>query len=303
MDEKEDGVTRDPAYGFWRLEPFPQDEELSQFYQNKYYDLIRSGGRAPDIKRFMIGGLEAERERAWFHSTFYADISYILNKYSPTRRILDIGCGTGEFISYLKTGQFDTVGIEPSTDAIAIATANGLTAYPYNLDEYITYHQAHRLDAYGAVTLINVLEHVPNPLELIDKTKQLLEKEGLICIKVPNDFNPLQLAARQQLGKRAWWITRPDHTHYFNFSSLKKVLTQSGFEVVHTQSEFPMEMFILMGDDYIDNPEIGVKCHQKRVAFDLALPDDVRRRLYKSLAEAGIGRTCTIIGKLQNNLT
>jgi len=58
-----------------------------------------------------------------------------------------------------------------------------------------------------------------------------------------------------------------------------------------------MELFLLMGDNYVDNPEVGKQCHQKRVNFELSIPKELRRNLYNKLAELGLGRDCIIYAR------
>jgi hypothetical protein len=58
-----------------------------------------------------------------------------------------------------------------------------------------------------------------------------------------------------------------------------------------------MELFLLMGLDYVDDPEVGNRCHGYRVALEKALTPELRRRLYGALAEAGLGRNCRILAE------
>ena len=129
-----------------------------------------------------------------------------------------------------------------------------------------------------------MLEHIPNPVEFLSLVKNLLTNTGMIVIQVPNDFNELQLAAQKQLNKKPWWIAIPDHINYFNFRSLHALLERLGFKVIHSQGSFPMELFLLMGDDYVGNPEVGSKCYQKRVRFEMSIPGELRRRIYIALS-------------------
>ena len=57
--------------------------------------------------------------------------------------------------------------------------------------------------------------------------RRLLAPGGLLYIRVPNDFNPLQLAAQQKLGADPWWIAVPDHVNYFDVDSLCRALPDS----------------------------------------------------------------------------
>ena len=298
MAKEKHRVIQDPDYGYRRLDPIPYDEEIAEFYQSQYYDLIRKGGRAPEIRRLMAGGQEADRERSWLRATFYSDILHVLNQYSPGARVLDVGCGTGELIWYLKENGFETFGLEPSADAVAIARSRGLTVYDSNLEDFVQYCGTNNIEPFDAVTFVNVFEHVTAPVDLIALTKKILRPAGVLCVKVPNDFSELQLAAQRQISKEAWWIASPDHINYFNFQSLGALLERLGFEVIYSQGDFPMEFFLLMGDDYIDNPEIGSRCHQKRVSFEIAIPGELRREMYRKMAEVGVGRDCLVFGKL-----
>lgn len=166
----------------------------------------------------------------------------------------------------------------------------GLAVHEATLEEFVASFLQLGASPFDAVTLLNVLEHVPDPVRVVQEARALLRPGGIICIRVPNDFTELQEAAQRQLGCPPWWIASPDHINYFDVRLLEALLNHSGFEVFYTQTDFPMEMFLLMGDMYVGNPELGNKCHQKRVQFDLSLPEDLRRRIYHAFAEVGIGR-------------
>ncbi|MBI3953639.1 MAG: class I SAM-dependent methyltransferase [Chloroflexi bacterium] len=293
-------IIKDPVYGYRRLDPVPRDQELVRYYESHYYDLIRKGGGDAGIRRLMAGGEEAERERAWLSATLYADIYELLAQHAGGKRVLDVGCGTGEALAYLKDRGFETVGIEPSAEAAAAAKARGIAVYSSPLEKLVEQHKSSGAKPFSAVLLLNVLEHVPDPVGLIKLTREVLEpRGGVLCVKVPNDFSELQLAAGKQLAREPWWIAVPDHINYFDFDSMHTLLERLGFRVVHSQSDFPMEFFLLAGDDYLGNPEVGSKCHQRRVSFEMALPGELRRRLYRALATVGAGRCCLVLGRLE----
>ena len=119
--------------------------------------------------------------------------------------------------------------------------------------------------------LLNVLEHVPHPEEMLTGIWRLLEPGGLLYIRVPNDFNPLQAAAQRKLGAEPWWIAVPDHVNYFDVESLCALTRQIGFEPVDVQADFPMELFLLMGLTYIGDPEVGARCHAYRVEAERSM--------------------------------
>ena len=102
MGNQDYRIVPDPVYGYKRLDPIPEAKAIAQFYQSRYFELIAKGGKAPDIRRLMAGGNPAELERSWLRSTLYADILAVLEEQcqSNSRRLLDIGCGSGEFMGH-----------------------------------------------------------------------------------------------------------------------------------------------------------------------------------------------------------
>lgn len=295
MGNRKYQIIQDPTYGYRRLDPVPDEGEIAEFYQSQYYDLISKGGRAPELRRLMKGGEEAERERSWLRSTLHADILAVLEKQSnlSSKRLVDIGCGTGDFIAFMRKHNWEVAGIEPSRDAVDVAKAKGLEVHCSRVEEF----RKSSGEVFDAITLINVLEHVPNPVQFLNSTKKLMKNGGIIVIRVPNDFSELQLSAQQHLQKEPWWIAAPDHINYFDFQSLSALLERLGFEVIYSQGDFPMELFLLMGENYVGDTEVGGRCHQKRTRFEMAIPGELRRRIYRALAEVGVGRDCLIFGR------
>ncbi|MGH2912603.1 MAG: GNAT family N-acetyltransferase [Solirubrobacteraceae bacterium] len=283
-------VVVDPTYGYRRLEPIPNEEQLKRFYGGDYYTLLRQGGRAPDLQRLLAGGEPAAQERAWLNDTLYDDIAVWLLTHGGGKRILEIGCGTGDLLQSLRERGFEVEGIEPSEQAAELAREQGLDVRTATLEQLLA-ESAGTPTRYDAVLLVNVLEHIPHAAEMLRGIHRLLATEGLLFISVPNDFNPLQLAAQRELGAEPWWIAIPDHVNYFDVESLRALTQQLGFETVDVLADFPMELFLLMGLNYVGNPELGATCHAYRVSAERAIPADVRRKLFRSFAANGVGRS------------
>jgi SAM-dependent methyltransferase len=186
-------------------------------------------------------------------------------------------------------------GIEPSRQAAAHARGLGasVTEGFFNTDSATT------LGRFDAVHLNNVLEHIPDPAHLIQLAHGLLEPGGLICINVPNDFSPMQIAAMGAAGTKDWWVAPPHHLNYFDFESLTALLARLGFEPKARTTSFPMEAFLMMGENYVGDPALGRACHNRRKKFDLAFETaglkESRRAFYRALAEAGLGREAVVI--------
>ena len=293
-------VVEDAAYGFRRLDPIPPQGEVADFYESRYYDLVRKGNRAPELRRLMAGGDAASKELQWLRDGLYTDIVNTLETAAPGRKLLEVGCGTGDFLAFAKEHGFTVVGTEPSGEAAQLATSRHLTVHNIPLEKFVAQHSTERFDV---AVMINVLEHVPDAVRTLQECKQVLNPGGILCIRVPNDFTEIQAAAQEQTGAAPWWIAVPDHINYFNFDSLRQLLDKLGFETIYAQGDFPMEMFLLMGENYIGNPQVGSSCHARRVQFDLGIPSALRRKIYFALGQAGVGRDCLVFGKKADKKT
>ena len=298
MNQRHYQIVEDPTYHYYKLNPLPLKDEMARFYETDYYDLIRKGGRACELRRLTAGGQEAVKERKWLHETLYSDIVHVLQLHSSKMRLLDIGCGSGEFLMYAKKNGFDAIGVEPSLEAASEANANGLEVHCSNFEEFLLSQENDpNADLFDAIIMLNVLEHIPDPVRLLLSARGLLKHNGLICIRVPNDFSEIQIAAQKKLKKDEWWVAAPDHINYFSFTSLNWFLQGAGFDVIHSQGDFPMELFLLMDEDYVGNPDIGNTCHEKRVSYELSVGRELRRNIYQALGGVGVGRNCLDFGR------
>ncbi len=101
------------------------------------------------------------------------------------------------------------------------------------------------------------------------------------------------------IWRNDWWVAPPHHLNYFNFDSLTRLLARSGFVAKARATSFPMEAFLMMGENYVNDPALGRACHNRRKKFDLAFEaaglKETRRGFYRALAELGIGREAVVI--------
>lgn len=273
--------------GFKHVVPLPTTDELIKVYQHDYYDQEKP----LYLTRY-------QQDLPWWNSV-YEHRYHVLTQYlAPTQRtILDIGSGPGYFLLKGKNLGWHTFGIEPSEQA-------ALHSQQLGLDIFNGFFAADTANTFGAVDAINlslVLEHIPDPTALLQLVHQQLNPNGLLCVIVPNDFNPFQQILSQHTGMPEWWVAPPHHLNYFNFRSLAALLSRCGFDVVHQETTFPIDLFLLMGDNYIGNDELGRACHSKRMQFEQNLIASGNHQLlsdlYSSLAKHGIGREVVLYAR------
>lgn len=267
--------------------PIPTQDELEAIYRHDYYRTEKPFY----IERYL-------EDKEWWDGVY--DQRYrFLERNLPVsrRRILDIGSGPGLFLLKGRERGWVVKGMEPSAQAAAYSRDT------LNLDiteSYLDPRTAKDLGRFDVINLGEVLEHLPDPAAMLGLVHDLLEPGGLLCVIVPNDFNPLQRILRERSGFLPWWVAPPHHLNYFDFPSLAALVTHSGFEVIHQEATFPIDMFLLMGENYVDQPELGRACHAKRKRFDLALQrgdDDLHAAWSKALAGLGLGREIVLFAR------
>jgi 2-polyprenyl-3-methyl-5-hydroxy-6-metoxy-1,4-benzoquinol methylase len=285
-------VVTNAKFGYKQLSPIPSPTVLDKFYKETYYETPKP----PQLKRFMKGGKAAQREIDWYAKTLWTDIKDTLSKIIPSKKkqsILDIGAGTGYFAKFMKKAGWDAVAIEPSIAASKKAKKAGVDIYP----SIKAFQNEKGSKLFDVVTLLNVLEHVPGPEKFLKEILKNLKRKGILVVQVPNDFSPIQMLIQKKLKKKSWWVSIPDHCNYFNSESLGRLLKALKLDVVETLSDFPMEFFLLFGDDYLKKSNVGAECHQRRVNFDMMLPAPFRREILKSLNQHDIGRNVMLFAR------
>jgi len=148
----------------------------------------------------------------------------------------------------------------------------------------------------------HVLEHVLDPELLLQRLPRLIAPGGVSAITVPNDFSPLQLAAREAGHvDRDFWLAPPQHLNYFDAKSLTTLLDRLGFETCVAYASFPIDWYLLHpGSNYVADPAAGKPAHRARMAIDLMLAEaglPAYLALGQALFGCGAGRSLTVIAR------
>lgn len=272
--------------GFIHINPVPTTEELIKTYNEKYYSVEKP-----------LYLEHAQEDLAWWELVNNEKYDLFEQRLpSGNRRILDIGSGPGFFLLHGKNRGWQTLGIEPSRQAAEHSRTLGLDI----IEDFLNERTAGEIGTFDVVHMSDVLEHIPDPPGMLKLAYDLLNPEGLICVVVPNDYNPFQHALKTSCNYKPWWVAPPHHINYFNFESLARLIHRAGFSDLVKEATFPIDMFLLMGDNYVGNNNIGRQCHARRKMFEQNLAkagmSHVKKALYQRLADIGLGREIVITG-------
>jgi len=206
---------RCPGCGLVFLNPRPLESLVEEFYREDYDEAY--------------GEAEASSDR----DPVFESVARRLGLYrNPPGRLLDIGCGDGMFLSLCQSAGWTCYGLELSKKAAARAARRQLTVLPPDWLE-----QSERREPFDVITLVNVLETVPDPAKLLRQVAAALTPSGLVVIRATNGgFHlPMRTPAR-------WIGSRYDQAfHLFLYSphALCSLLKGVGLQTIATYNSAP----------------------------------------------------------------
>jgi 2-polyprenyl-3-methyl-5-hydroxy-6-metoxy-1,4-benzoquinol methylase len=288
------GLTVQPD-GWRRVTPSPSAEELKAFYAGEYFQASHG--------TYAQAYSETEIEHRGLLARLM--LAAIEEAKGPAigGNLLEIGCGEGWFLAAADDAGYAVQGLDFSQAGLARFHPQFLDRARFGdafkiLDGLIAAGERH-----DVCVMEHVLEHVVDPEGLLTRLPRLLNPGGVVAITVPNDFSPLQLAARASgaIG-RDFWLAPPQHLNYFNAANLGPLLERMGFAVKVGFASFPIDWFLMHpGSNYVADPAAGKATHRARLAIDLVLAGqgmDAYLGLAKALYACGAGRSLTVIASV-----
>jgi SAM-dependent methyltransferase len=138
------------------------------------------------------------------------------------RRVVEVGCGDGNYLDYLRAAGAEVTGSEPSERFRALAEARGFTVHA----GYVHRTAPVPGGPYDGFATRQVLEHVPDPRAFLLGIRASLTPDGIGLVEVPS--------LEQALAGHRFYDFFADHLNYFSNSTLRLALELAGFEVVET---------------------------------------------------------------------
>jgi 2-polyprenyl-3-methyl-5-hydroxy-6-metoxy-1,4-benzoquinol methylase len=199
--------------------PRPSVADMDRYYATEYRADYK-GTPAPPLRKIVRGMLGAhDRRRAL--RPLLGDAAPRAGVPHQPRKVLDVGCGAGEFVYLLRREHVDASGIEPGRAYADFArTVLGIPIQTTTVDAATVTPASQDL-----VTMFHALEHVPDPKRVLTIVRGWLKKGGLLVVEVPNIESTVQAPAHR---------FHYAHLYHFSGATLGALGEAAGLRVVRT---------------------------------------------------------------------
>lgn len=167
-----------------------------------------------------------------YYSSWKWEFGWVRSRLPPSAKVLDIGCGSGDFLAAIAPGVRRAVGLDRSPVAVALARARGLEAVEGDLSDRVAGFEG----AFDVVCAFHVLEHLPEPVPFLGLLRRCLRPGGSLFLSVPNRMRSGR-ASLEPLD------CPPHHLTRWSPSSLERFAGCGGLRVAELATE-PVDVSI-----------------------------------------------------------
>jgi len=274
--------------GYAHLDLLPTQPQLDHLYANEYYQTHNAGWFEKEAREQWCWFAVYNQRLTYAEQLFVqAEIRRLVQK-KRMMRIYDYGAGCGWFVKLAEDYGNWAFGYEPSPVARKYAN-EVLHTYLFDEDIMTVASVQGEYKAWDFIHASMILEHLLDPASFLQQAYTSLKSGGILCIVVPNEFNPLQ----RRLERYGYTPLHAHHLNYFTPRSLKALCEKAGFEVVRHTSTLPIEWFALHGLNFVKYPRLGIVVHLLRMLLiwtALTFAPERWERKRDEWAAQGIGR-------------
>lgn len=201
--------------------PRPDESELLQYYPSNYHVYhpaapVRTGTVGAILRRLAMAPY-------WLR---FGDPDPIVAPFG-NGRFLDVGCGAGALLKRMAAAGWRGAGIDVSPTAVSVTRQ----AVPDAVVQEATLATFVPEAPFALISMVHVLEHLPDPVAALARCRELLEAGGHLFVSVPN----IDSFEARTFGRRWIGLDIPRHLTHFSRSTLTELLERSGFQIVNVR--------------------------------------------------------------------
>lgn len=211
-------LIKDKNFEMLKTSPQPNAADLGRYYESEAYISHTDANRSLFDKIYQVVKNHTIKQKLKLINSFQTE----------EKTILDIGCGTGDFLKFCQQNNWSVTGIEPNKQAQDLA----LKKLKIGENKILIYDRIEILiqkpnEKFDIISMWHVLEHVPNLEAYISFLKQLLKPNGTLIIAVPN-YKSYDAA---YYGK--FWAAYdvPRHLWHFSKSAIEQLFLKSDLQL------------------------------------------------------------------------
>ncbi|MEC3906274.1 class I SAM-dependent methyltransferase [Tamlana sp. 2201CG12-4] len=199
-------------FGFLETMPQPLSNKLQEYYQSEDYISHTDSKRNLFEKVYhVVRGIALKSK-----------LNLINSFQGEEKKLLDVGCGTGDFLQTAQNNNWKVFGIEPNEQARKIANTKTNNSV-FEIEELLKFED----HSFDVITLWHVLEHLPDLENHIKVFRKLLKPNGFLIIAVPN-----YKSYDAKYYKQFWAAYDvPRHFWHFNQESILKLTRKYRLEL------------------------------------------------------------------------
>lgn len=224
ISEEKFRLVRCKECGLIYINPRPIKKEISNYYSYDYYS---SGGNnfKTSIEK-MLSYYFLSRQKKMIH------------QFKKEGKILDIGCGSGNFLSSFSSKEWESYGVEPNPVGYDLSKEK-MKNNIFNKELSDCKFPDNYFDV---ITMWHVLEHIYDPNEELQEINRILKDDGILILSIPN----IKSLGFRIAGKHWFHLDAPRHLCHFDPATISEILRKNGFEILKMNFpfvEYPLDLY------------------------------------------------------------